>query len=189
MRASLLKSFYYFLSTLSLRTAHALGGAIGWLFAVIPNKRRRTAQINLRLCFPAMDETQRARLARKNLIEFGKTITEVAVQWACDAEQFNSLVKKVSGEELFKNALRRGKGVILAMPHMGAWEFMGLYCSQRYPLTVMFRPLPMSEFGKIMLAARQRFAARGRHLIRQNRHRLAVTECAIQRAHSVSHTR
>jgi len=160
VRALLLKSLFRVLSRLPLRATHALGAAIGWLFAVIPNKRRRTAEINLKLCFPEMQEYARARLARRHLMEFGKAFTETAVLWTRNAEEFGQLVRKVSGEELIKNAMRHGKGLILAMPHLGAWELVSLYCSRRYPLTTMYRTPPMSAFGHMMRAARERFGAR-----------------------------
>lgn len=160
MRTLLLKSLFHVLSWLPLRAIHALGAAIGWLFAVIPNKRQRTADINLKLCFPEMKEHTRARLVRRHLMEFGKAITETAVLWTSNTEEFSKLVRKVSGEELVKNAMRHGKGLILAMPHLGAWELVSLYCSRRYPLTTMYRTPPMSAFGSMMRAARERFGAR-----------------------------
>jgi KDO2-lipid IV(A) lauroyltransferase len=160
VRVLLLKALFHILSWLPLRVSHALGAAIGWLFAVIPNKRRRTAEVNLKLCFPEMQEHARVQLARRHLMEFGKAITETAVLWTRNAEEFGKLVHKVSGEELVKNAMRHGKGLILAMPHLGAWELVSLYCSRRYPLTTMYRTPPMSAFGNMMRAARERFGAR-----------------------------
>ena len=121
MRAFILKLLFRLSTTLSLPAVHAIGGAIGWLFAVIPNKRRRTARINLQLCFPSMTQRARTRLARDSLIEFGKTLTETAVLWTCTTEELGGLIQKVLGEELVKNARRQKKGLILAMPHLGAW--------------------------------------------------------------------
>ena len=162
MRALLLKSLFHVLSWLPLRVSHALGTGIGWLFGVIPNKRRRTAEINLKLCFPEMKEHIRARLARRHLMEFGKAITETAVLWTRNAEEFGQLVHKVSGEELVKNAMRQGKGLILAMPHLGAWELASVWVGARSSVTTMYRTPPMSAFGNMMRAARERFGA---HLV------------------------
>ena len=52
MRKFLLKSLLRLLAALPL--ACALGAAVGGFLSIVPNRRRRTARINLELCFPEM---------------------------------------------------------------------------------------------------------------------------------------
>ncbi len=159
MRAILLRAFVGFLSRLPLRAIHALGAAIGWLLMAIPNKRRRVAEVNLALCFPEKDAAARRQLLRGTLIEFGKTL-EAAVIWTKDADGIMRLVTEVKGEEEIGDALELGKGAILAMPHLGAWELVNLYCSARYPVTTMYRPPRISGLDRTIRSARQRLGAR-----------------------------
>jgi len=70
------------------------------------------------------------------------------------------LARRVSGEDKLKKAIQRGQGLLLAMPHLGAWEMVNLYCSMHYPLTTMYRAPPMSQMGLLMRKARERFNAR-----------------------------
>jgi KDO2-lipid IV(A) lauroyltransferase len=160
MRAFFLKLSFHLFAALPLPVAHALGAVLGWLFLVIPNKRRRTAEINIELCFPEMSRGARRRLRRRNLIELGKSFTEIGALWTRGEKNMRRLARRVSGEDKLKKAIQRGRGLLLAMPHLGAWEMVNLYCSMHYPLTTMYRAPPMSQMGLLMRKARERFNAR-----------------------------
>jgi KDO2-lipid IV(A) lauroyltransferase len=160
MSALLLKLLFRLFALLPLPAAHALGAALGGLFGLIPNKRRRTAQINLALCFPERDQRARRKLLRRNLIEFGKMFTEIGVLWTRGERGIRRLVRRTSGETALKERMAQGQGLILAMPHLGAWEMVNLYASLHYPLTTLYRNPPLTGTGQIMRAARERFGAR-----------------------------
>lgn len=160
MRALVIKLLFRLFTLLPLPVAHALGATLGWLFLVIPNKRRRTAEINLQLCFPEMSRGARQRLLRRNLLELGKSFTEIGALWTRSGKGMRRLVRRVSGDDKLKKAMHRGKGVLLAMPHLGAWEMVNLYGSMHYPLTTLYRAPPMSQMGMLMRQARERFGAR-----------------------------
>ena len=160
MRAFWLKLLFRVFAALPLPVAHALGAALGWLLLVVPNKRRRTARINLELCFPEMSRGARQRLLRRNMLELGKSVTEIGALWTRDKKNLRRLVRRVNGEDKLKKAMGQGKGMILAIPHLGTWEMMGLWGSINYPMTSLYRAPPMSQMGKLMHAARERFGAR-----------------------------
>ncbi len=160
MRAFFLKQLFRLFTLLPLPAAHALGAALGWLFFVIPNKRRRTAEINLELCFPEIPAMARRRLMRRNLIELGKSLVEIGVLWTRPKEKLLRWVRRISGEDELKQALARGRGLILALPHLGTWEMIGMWGSIHYPMTSLYRTPPMTQMGGLMRAARERFGAR-----------------------------
>jgi len=160
MRAFFLKLAFHLFTVLPLWMAHALGAVLGWLFLVIPNKRRRTAEINIELCFPELSRTARRRLLRRNMIELGKSVTEIGVLWTCDEKKMRRLVRRVSGKDDLEKAIHRGRGLLLAAPHLGAWEVVGLWASLHHPITSLYRAPPMSQMGRFMRAARERFGAR-----------------------------
>lgn len=159
LRAFLLKLSLRFFSLLPLRVTHALGALIGGWAALSSNKLRRITRINVELCFPEWDERDRARLVRRSLVETGKTFAETGALWLWNERRVLSLVTQVSGEHLVKNALAQGRGMILAVPHLGAWEAVGLYCSAHYPITSLYRPPRMSELDGMIRQARQRLGA------------------------------
>lgn len=182
MRSHFLKSLFRLFTLLPLPMAHAVGAALGWLFWVIPNKRRETARINLELCFPEMRPATRRRLLRRNMLEFGKFFAEVGALWSRGERGMRRLVRRVSGEDKLKQALDQKKGVILAAPHLGAWEMVGLWTSMHYQITSMYRAPPMSGMGRLMRAARERFGA---HLVSADNNGIRALYKALERGEIV----
>ncbi len=159
MRAALIKLLLRLFAGLPLRVVHAMGAIIGTWFVFVPNKLRAITRINIALCFPAMGERERVRLMHRSLIETGKTLAEVGALWFWPRDKMLGLVTQISGEHLVKEALAQGTGMILAVPHLGAWEVVGLYCSAHYPITSLYRPPRMSALDDMMRTARQRLGA------------------------------
>ena len=160
MRAFLVRILFGAFSVLPLRTAHALGTGIGSLFWFFPNRRRNTAATNLKLCFPDLNEAERRGLTRASLVEFAKGFAELGTLWTRDGAHLRELIFETRGEEAVRDAFAASKGVIIAAPHLGAWELIGLYCSLLGRMNSMFRTPPMSEFGGAMRAARERYGAK-----------------------------
>jgi KDO2-lipid IV(A) lauroyltransferase len=159
MKAFVVKLLFRVFAALPLRVTHALGTVIGGAVAVVPNRRRRTAEVNIGLCFPGLRAEQRAHLVRASLIEYLKGAAEVAVLWSRERAELLRLVRHMSGADDFNRALSQGKGAIIAAPHLGAWELVGLYGSMYAPMTSLYRSPPLSEVGDIMRRGRERFGA------------------------------
>ena len=183
MRALLVKFLFRVFSGLPLPVVHALGAALGWFFFAVPNKRRRTAEINLELCFPDMRAPVRRRLLQRNLIELGKSFAEVGVIWTRNEKTMHRLIRRVSGEDKVKQALARGRGLILALPHLGAWELIGMWGSMNHPMTSLYRAPPMSQMGRLMRAARERFGA---HLVATDNTGIRALYKALERGEMVA---
>lgn len=160
MRAAIIKLFLKAFAALPLWLAHALGAGLGVLLAIIPNALRRVAAINIAACFPDLDESARRRLLRRHLIETGKTFTEMGAMWYWPMPRLLRMMRSVSGMEQVDAAQRRGRGVILASPHLGCWEMAGLYVSVRYPMTILYRPPRLRALEELSRHARARFGAR-----------------------------
>ena len=160
MQATLVKFFIQLLALLPFRIAYLLGSMLGYLVYLIPNSLQKPAKTNIDLCFPELTAKQRARIYKDSFIELGRVAAETGALLLWNKNRTFNLVKKVSGIELFEEALTRNKGVIIAAPHHGAWEMMGLYCSVKFNLTSLYRPLRISKLDPIVKQARERFGAR-----------------------------
>jgi KDO2-lipid IV(A) lauroyltransferase len=147
-------------AALSLPLAHALGTLIGWGLILVPNDLRRISRINIPLCLPQLTPAQQRRLLRASMIEAGKTMSEAGALWLWPAARMLALVKTVSGEEYLRAALATGGGAILAAPHLGAWEVVGLYNSARYPITSLYRPPRLVGIGELVRRGRERLGAK-----------------------------
>ncbi len=159
MRSVFSKTLLYLCACLPLRTAHRLGIMLGKTLFLFSRDLRHSSEINLQLCFPNQASHLRTTLARQSLIEMGKTITEMGPLWFWNRERVLGKIKQINGQEHLDNALAKEKGVLLAIPHLGAWEVVGLYCSANYAMTSLYRPPRMETLDSTVRQARERFGA------------------------------
>lgn len=159
-RAFYVRLFLRLMSWLPLPVIHRIGALLGRVFYLVNNDLRTTARTNLKLCFPEWDAARREQLVRDCLQETAKATLESGALWCWSAERVLRLVKQVSGGELLEYAMARGKGVILAIPHLGAWEVVGLYGSKRWPMTSLYRPPRMVGLDAMIRGGRERAGAR-----------------------------
>lgn len=156
MQAFLIKLILYLCAYLPLPLLHGFGACIGWFLIHTQNRSRQTSEINISLCFPEMSAAGQRRLVRRSLIETGKTIIETSALWLRSGKNTLRLIREVEGNELVDRALQDGKGVILATPHLGAWEGAGLYCAHNYNITCLYRPLKITGLEQLVTQARSR---------------------------------
>lgn len=140
---------------LPLGAAQSLGAVLGWFMLHLPNKQRRNALINIRLCFPELDEAAALDFRRRSLREYGKTYFEIAYLWLAEADRVLGLVREVVGAEHLQR--EPGRGVIVLSPHLGAWELAGLYLSSLGPTTTLYKPQPALD--RLIAEARARRGA------------------------------
>lgn len=156
----LLRVFAFF----PLRVTHRIGAVMGGLLMLIPNELRRVSAANIALCFPGAAPAWRRKLLVRSLIESGKTAAELGPLWLWPGHRVHGLIRRVRGREYLNALLERNKGVILLIPHLGAWELVAFYISihfaGRYPLTGLYRPPRIAELEPMLRRARERFGAR-----------------------------
>jgi KDO2-lipid IV(A) lauroyltransferase len=159
MRRAIVKSLLLSSSWLPLAVTHVLGTLIGWGLMLFPNRAARDTKINIELCFPELARARQRRLVRKSLAETGKTILETGALWMRPGTKALQLIRYVDGLDVAMRAREAGNGLILATPHLGAWEAAGLYCSATFGMTCLFRPLRMIELEELVYDARSRLGA------------------------------
>jgi KDO2-lipid IV(A) lauroyltransferase len=146
-------------SWLPLRALHALGAALGWLVLALGTREARVARRNLELAFPELDTDARAELLRATLSETGKGITELAHLWRADATRTLELIRAVHGAEHLVRAEAAGRGVIVAAPHLGAWELLNLHLSARAAFSLLYRVPQHAEFEALLTCKRTALGA------------------------------
>lgn len=162
LRAILARGLLVLFALMPLWLSHGIGYLIGVLGNLFHNEMRYTARINIRLCLPQLSALSQLKLCKHYLIETGKTFTETSAMLLWPRWLILRMLKSVNGEELVQQAQAEGRGVIFAIPHMGSWEMVGLYCSSRYPMTSLYRPPRLQAMDKIIRRGRERLGA---HLV------------------------
>ena len=152
--------FLKVIACLPLPLLHAIAHPLGWLLYGLQTKQRYYAETNLALCFPELNDSERRRLTRQCLVETVKVLLESPLLFLGRASRVLNLVREVSGESLLKEAMARGKGVILVSPHLGNWEVVGTYISRQYPMINMYRPQRHPTMDAMIKQGRERFGAK-----------------------------
>lgn len=147
-----------FLLTLYAKTplgaAQRLGGFIGWIAWIFQLKERHTAEVNIALCFPEMPPQQQQQLVKQTLVENGKLMAELPITWLRPFSEFESRVDVREFRRHLAEKYQQGKGLIVAVPHMGNWE-LGLHAVVSVgPTTVLYRPPRQQWLEEIMTQGR-----------------------------------
>lgn len=160
MRARLIAGLLRLFAALPWGVNRTLGQTLGWVLASFPSPMRRHGAINLRLCLPELPEAEQRRLLRISLIETGKTVLEAGPLWFWPAERIRALMGDAVNVEPVDAAIRSGRGVILATPHLGSWEMAGHFCAMRWGITNLYRPPRLRALDALLCRSRERLGAR-----------------------------
>ena len=148
------------IGVLPLRAVHLVATALACAASVLPTRERQVSEVNLGIAFPDLDAAARRRLVRKSMIDTAKTFAEGSAIWSWSRERILAHIGDVSGEERVREAIDSGRGVILAAPHLGNWELVGMYCSASYSLTGLYQKPRLLELESLFKASRERFGAK-----------------------------
>lgn len=120
-------------------TLMALGRGLGRLGLRLVKRRARIAEINLRHCFPELNEAERGVLLRQHAEALGMGAMEVALAWWAPPAKLAPWVH-VHGREHLERALEEGRGVILFTGHFTSPELSGRILNSLAPIRPLYRP-------------------------------------------------
>ncbi len=126
--------------------ALALGALGGWVASFASAERREIVGDNLRhVVGSGLQRRELRRLVRRSYAAYGRYWADGARLGAPGTRGFDRRWQLEHGEVYF-DALAEDKGVILVLPHLGAWEAGGAWsASIGHPLTTVAEPLEPPE--------------------------------------------
>ncbi len=131
-----------------------LGSALGRLFFFLAPSRRRIAEINIELCFPELDATQRAAMLRANARSTGMGIVESL--YACWGRNPPQTIEW-QGEEILQAAMAQGRGVLLVGLHMTCLDIIGRLINARYHMDYLEQERRNPLLRAVTTRARRRY--------------------------------
>jgi len=149
------------LSTLPLRVNHGIGASLGMLAWVTRTNLRTVTEINLQLCFPDWSAAKRRRVGKASLIETGKALTESFWIWQRPTSDVMKLLSIADGEELLETKLSSKHGLLVATPHIGAWELcaLPLATATHGPITCLYQPPKLAALEPIIIKGRKQLGS------------------------------
>lgn len=149
------------LALLPLRWAQGVGAWVGRRMVAKPDMSlHRITRINIERCFPEKSAAEQQALIHQSLVETGRAFAEMGMAWLWSPKRSLKKVRHINDEGLIESALAQGKGVILIAPHLGNWEILNLYLSDRYPFTAMYRPPKLKLLDDLIKRMRARLGTR-----------------------------
>jgi KDO2-lipid IV(A) lauroyltransferase len=135
----------------------AMGRQLGRFFYRLARRRRRIADINLKLCFPELDETQRQLLLRKHFEFLGMGLLETLSAWWLPNATLKPL-GHIQGIEHLHAALARKQGVILLSAHFTSLEIGNRFLTMEFPIHGIYRPHENPVLDYIIKRCREKHA-------------------------------
>ncbi len=132
-----------------------VGAWLGWLVWLLSGAYRRRFEAHATAAGFSPAQYRPARAAS------GTMVAELPWLWLRPAD--TSVLHRVQwdGVAHFESALNAGRGVILALPHLGCWEMIGQSLAERYgptrgPLVALYRPARKAWLRPLVASSRNR---------------------------------
>ncbi len=139
---------------LPMRLVLALGTFVGALAWTLRGRSRHIAERNLALVLTQESAQSRHRLAKKSVIETGRSLTEVLAIWGGGPDKALRRIVEIRGRAEFDAACASGRGVIIAAPHLGCWELLNYWLAAQRPLAIVYRPPRRATLEPLLLRVR-----------------------------------
>ncbi len=144
---------------LPFRVQLRIGRVLGRLLFAIAPKRRRITEINLRICFPELDDSAVRKLVRAHGASLGFSALEIGLALWGSYSRIEKLMT-IKGLENLTTPLENGHGVVVLSGHFPAMELIGRVIKTSFPnMAGMYRPLKNPLIDQLLRRARGKAAS------------------------------
>lgn len=138
-----------------------VGSALGVPASVALREKRLMVERHMRRVVPSASEWQIRRLTQKVFDSYARYYLESFRLPVLDAQQVAKSFSVEGYDEHLVPALERGNGAILALPHLGGWEWAGRWAADLgNKMTVVVEPLQPPELFDWFVELREKFGMR-----------------------------
>ena len=117
---------------LPLGVCRLLGTGLGLLMYASNAKRRHIARVNLAMCFPEMNESERQKLLRRHFKIMGQSYMDLGfIAWAPKRRILSKT--RFTGLENYQALIEQGKNIIILVPHCVGINFGGVIGAIMHP--------------------------------------------------------
>jgi len=156
MKNYLIPLLFKGLSLLPLGLVRLLGNGVGSFVWLLAGRSAKVTLRNIQLCFPELSSSEQKQLAKKSLRETAKTAMEASAVWRNSWSWLQNKIVAMEGDELLREKVKAGKGVLVLAPHHGNWEVVAPYLASVAHLTAMYQPLENPKMDELVLSGRSK---------------------------------
>lgn len=157
MPVFLIKRILQALSHVPLSVARSVGRALGRVVWLLSLREKHVALVNIRLAYPDLSSRDQKRLAYRSVLAAGEWFAELGIVWMGTESQLRKLAVAVEGADAVNAARNEGHGVVFLAPHVGNWEYAGLFANMLYPMACLYEPPENPGIEDFIVQARGRF--------------------------------
>jgi KDO2-lipid IV(A) lauroyltransferase len=174
------------INLLPWRVQMAIGRALGRLARLFAGRDRHIADVNIRMCLPELDPSQRERLVRDHFESLGCALFETGLVWWASDRRLRPLIE-FEGFEHVDRALALGRGAILLSAHFTTLEMGARALGTATPTSIMYATPRNALIAELSRRGRGRHAVHAipsdevRELIRDLKRNLVVWYAPDQR--------
>lgn len=182
LQIALIRLGLFIISLLPARLTGAFGAGLGRVGYYLDRRHRKVCHQNLARIYPHLSRKQRHHMARESMAELGRTLFELPHVFMRPKEFLLSRIK-LDGVEKLRDAVKKGRGVILTACHHSNWELGALSFSMLgFETDIIYRPLRQKSLDRVLKQCRERF---GTHM-RSRKDGLRWLPRALKQGHCIA---
>lgn len=135
---------------LPLKASFAVAVAAAEISYLFSREKRTTVYRNMSLVRPEGGPKEWRRLARLSFYNYARYWVNFLRCFYTPFEEIYHTMTVPHGTYWFDEALKKKRGVVLALPHYGSWDIIGGWVGHNYPsfwaVAEQLKPRPMYEF-------------------------------------------
>ena len=144
------KTLSFFFCCVALRPALWIGRVMGGLVYILNTKRRSIAYANLKSAFPEKSAREIKTIARRHFENLGMNVVEL-MKFPIMDKRFLQRYTTIKNIDRIKDALDKGKGIILLTAHFGNWEIGSLsFNANGYRVSVFAREQKYTRLNNLL---------------------------------------
>ncbi|MDD5441199.1 MAG: lysophospholipid acyltransferase family protein [Candidatus Omnitrophica bacterium] len=149
-----LKFFVWLSGLMSISVIYSIGGFLGRLVSFFVSKHTKNAMESLTIAYPEKTIDEKKKIIRDSFIFMGQCAFEL-LKFSKNPDKFDNIY--FENEENLRNALKKGKGVIVVTGHMGNFPLMSLMMAKSgYNVNIVARPMRDPKAEKYLATLREK---------------------------------
>lgn len=139
LKALIFKLILKLSKALSLKNNRSVACFVGKLVWKFSKKHKQVTLTNLTRCYPGLSKVEIEELAKKSINAAIMNMMELGKLWDKKLSA-DDLIGNIYGIDAFEKSLQQGKGLLLAIPHMGNWEVLNLILAKFDNYAFLYKP-------------------------------------------------